>query len=156
MTINSSISRTSAPTVTGLSSTGGPVVPVTTGGQNILTVSGTGFVSGSSSTTPCGQLTCVSFVATTASLNLSIAATGVSVTSSTSLTVTIPSATTVTSLLRHRHHAERVKRSRLAGLDVYLYQPVLPTVTGIATFEAEVRLGPGPETHRLSLREPGS
>ena len=140
MTINSSISRTSAPTVTGLSSTGGPVVPVTTGGQNILTVSGTGFVSGSSSTTPCGQLTCVSFVATTASLNLSIAATGVSVTSSTSLTVTIPSATTVTS---YYVIVTTPNGSSAAGpqapscsppsFNEYCYQPVLPTVSGIAT-----------------------
>ena len=92
MTINSSISKTTAPTVTGLSSTGGhwgsayPVAP-----NNTLTLTGTGFVAGSTT-----QNT-VTFVSTTASLNLSIPATVTAAPSSTSLTITIPPTLTVTS-----------------------------------------------------------
>lgn len=122
MTINTSISHTRAPTVTGLSSSSGPVVPVATGGQNILTVTGTGFVSGS---------TTVNFVATSASLNLIIAGTGVSVTSSTSLTVTIPAATTVTSYYVIVTTANG--SSPPGPASTYTYHPVLPTVSGIAT-----------------------
>jgi hypothetical protein len=84
MTISSSLMGVSPPTVTSLSSTSGP-----TTGTGTLTVSGTGFVSGSTS---------VNFVGTTASqnLNLAVAAKSVTVISPTSLSVTIPAATTVT------------------------------------------------------------
>jgi hypothetical protein len=122
MTINSSISHTNAPTVTGLSSTNGPAVPVATGGQNILTVSGTGFVSGA---------TTVSFVGTSASLNLILAGTGVSVASPTSLSVTIPAATTV---VPYYVIVTTANGSSPPGpASTYTYNPVLPTVSGIAT-----------------------
>ena len=120
MTINSSVSHSAAPTVTGLSSTSGPAVPVA--GQNTLTVSGTGFVSGS---------TTVSFVSTSASLNLNLAATGVSVASPSSLTVTIPNATTVTSyyvVVTTLNGA-----SPTGAASVYTYHPVIPTISSVAT-----------------------
>lgn len=118
MTINSSVSRSAPPTVTGLSSTQGPVYPAN---GSTLTVTGTGFVSGS---------TTVNFVATTASLNLSFAGTSVSVASPTSLTMLIPAATTVTS---YYVIVSTPNGSSSAGSAAeYTYQPVVPTVSSIS------------------------
>jgi IPT/TIG domain len=118
MTINSSVSRSGPPTVTGLSSTQGPVYPAN---GSTLTVTGTGFVSGS---------TTVNFVASTASLNLSIPGSGVSVASPTSLTVVIPAATTVTS---YYVIVSTPSGSSSAGSGAeYTYQPVIPTVSSIS------------------------
>ena len=120
MTINSSISRTAAPTVSGLSSTTGSAYPLPP--SNTLTVTGTGFVNGS---------TTANFVATTPSFNLSIPATGISVTSPTSLTLTIPAATTVTSYFVIVTTPDGSSAASSAAQ--YTYQPVVPTVSGIAT-----------------------
>lgn len=121
MTINSSISRTGTPTVTGLSSAGGSANPLAP--TNTLTVTGTGFVS--------NNLTTVNFVATAPSFNLSIPATGISVTSPTSLTLTIPAASTVTSYFVIVTTPNGSSAASSAAQ--YTYQPVVPTVSGIAT-----------------------
>ena len=118
MTINSSISRTSAPTVTGLSSTSGPASPPN---GSTLTVTGTGFE----------RIDECEFRATAASLNLSLPGTGVTVSSPTSLTVTIPAATTVTS---YNVIVSTLNGSSAAGpASQYTYHPVVPVVTSIAT-----------------------
>ena len=121
MTLNSSTIGTVNPTVTGLSSTQGPV----TGGGS-LTVTGTGFQSNQTSTQ-----TTVTFVATNASSNIVLQAVGVTVSSPTSLTVTIPAATTVTS---YYVIVSTLNGSSAAGTQAqYTYQPVVPTVTSIVT-----------------------
>jgi len=120
MTISSSHSHSTVPTVSGLSSSNGPAVPVA--GQNVLTVTGSGFVSGSTTT--------VNFVSTSASLNLSLAGTDVSVTSSTSLNVTIPAATTVTAY--YVIVTTTSGSSPPSSASTYTYNPVIPTISGIA------------------------
>jgi hypothetical protein len=117
MTINQSTIGTVIPTVTSLSSTQGPVT-----GGGTLTVSGTGFVTGA---------TTVNFVAASTSTNIVLPGVGVTVSSPTSLTVTIPAATTVTS---YNVIVTTPSGSSAAGAqDQYTYQPVIPTVTSIAT-----------------------
>ena len=122
MTINSSTIGVANPTVTSLSSTQGPVT-----GGGTLTVTGTGFVAGS---------TTVNFIVTTVSTNNNVptlaginptVATG----STTSLSVTIPPTTTQTSFYVI---VSTPDGSSPAGSQAtYTYLPVIPTVTGITT-----------------------
>jgi hypothetical protein len=119
MTINSSTTATVNPAVTSLSATVGPL----TGGTS-LTVTGTGFVMGSG-------LTTVNFIATNLSANIVFAGVNVNVSSPTSLTVTTPPATTVTS---YYVIVSTTNGSSQAGpQSQFTYQPVVPTVTSIAT-----------------------
>ena len=117
MTINSSTIKTTSPIVTALSSAQGPVT-----GGTALTVTGTGFVNGS---------TTVNFVSTTASQNIVIPGVNVNVPAgqSTSLTVTSPAATTVTS---YYVVVTTPDGSSLAG-PTFTYQPVIPVVNSIVT-----------------------
>jgi len=125
MTINSSTIKTTNPTVTNLSVAQGPV----TGGTS-LTVTGTGFVSGTTSSG--APVTTVNFVPTPASPQ-TVVIPGVNVNvpagQSTSLTVTTPASTTVTS---YYVVVTTPDGSSLAG-PTFLYQPVDPVVTSIAT-----------------------
>ncbi len=119
MTINSSTIGIANPTVTSLSSTLGPA----TGGST-LTVAGTGFVAG---------YTTVNFFATSASNNIVLAGTDPTVAtgSTTSLSVTIPPTTTVTSFYVI---VSTPNGSSAAGSQAtYTYQSVLPTVSSITT-----------------------
>jgi IPT/TIG domain len=141
MTINSSISKTTAPTVTSLSSTSGPVYPVAP--NNTLTITGTEFESGSTTcslTNPapgCGDNE-VAFVATTPSLNISVPAT-VTAATSTSLTVTVPPTTTVTS---YYVIVTTPNGSSAAGAQAtYNFTSVTPTVSSIKTVSADSSLG---------------
>jgi hypothetical protein len=110
------------PTVTNLSSTQGPVT-----GATQLTVTGTGFVTGTNSSG--NALSSVSFVATNASSNIVLTASNVSVTSSTSLTLTTPVGTTATT---YYVIVATPYGTSQAGPE-FTYQPVVPTVTGATT-----------------------
>ena len=119
MTINSSTTGTVNPTVTSLSTTTGPL----TGGTP-LTVTGTGFVTGQG-------LTTVNFIATNLAANIVFAGVNVTVSSPTSLSVTTPPATTVTS---YYVIVSTTNGSSQAGPQAqFTYQPVVPTVTSVAT-----------------------
>ncbi len=121
MTINSSTTGTVNPAVTSLSPS--PAVGPLTGGT-ALTVTGTGFVMGSG-------LTTVNFIATNLSANIVFPGVNVTVSSPTSLTVTTPPATTVTS---YYVIVSTANGSSQAGPQAqFTYQPVVPTVSGIAT-----------------------
>jgi len=117
MTISSSLIKVTSPTVTNLSSTSGPAT-----GGGTLTLTGSGFVTGSTS---------VSLVSTTATQNLVLNGTNVAVSSSTSLTVTIPAATTVTSY--NVVVTTPNGSSASSAATQYTYNPVIPTVTGVTT-----------------------
>lgn len=115
MTINGSTFHLVTPTVTALSTAQGPVT-----GGTALTVTGTGFVSGSTS---------VNFVSTTASQNLIISGGSVTVNSATSLSLTTPPATTVTSY----YVIVTTPNGSSTGGPSFTYQPVVPSVTGVST-----------------------
>jgi hypothetical protein len=141
MTINSSISKTTAPTVSSLSSTSGPVYPVAP--NNTLTITGTEFESGSTTCSPinpapgCGD-NAVAFVATTPSLNISVPAT-VTAATATTLTVTVPPTTTVTS---YYVIVTTPNGSSAAGPQAtYNFTSVTPTVSSIKTVSADSSLG---------------
>lgn len=121
MTMNSSSSNTTNPTVTALSSTQGPLT-----GGGTLTVTGTGFVSNATATN-----TTVNFVSTNAAANIVLPGTGVNVTSPTSLTVAIPPAT----VLGGYYVVVSTPNGSSAAVNAsqYTYQNVIPTVTSIAT-----------------------
>ncbi len=123
MTINSSTINSNSPTITSLSTAQGPV----TGGTQ-LTVTGTGFVSGAGGTA-------VNFVAVGASANIVLPGVGLMVNSPTSLTVTTPATTTVSSssVIYHVIVTTSSGSSVAGAQDLFTYQPVVPTVTGIAT-----------------------
>ena len=132
MTINSSISKTTAPTVTGLSSpvtglpvTGGPAYPVAP--NNTLTLTGTGFVAGSTTQNS------VTFVAIPASVNVIIPATVTAAPSSTSLTITIPPTTTVTPSGFYVIVTTPNGSSSAGPANTYTYQNVIPTISNIVT-----------------------
>jgi hypothetical protein len=119
MTINSSTIGVANPTVTALSSTTGPVT-----GGGTLTLTGTGFVSGS---------TTVNFVATNATTNIVLAGVNPTVAagSTTSLSVTIPPTTTQTSFYVI---VSTPDGSSPAGTQTtYTYQSVIPTISSITT-----------------------
>jgi hypothetical protein len=119
MTINSSTTGTVNPAVTSLSATVGPLT-----GGTALTVNGTGFVMGSG-------LTTVNFIATNLSANIVFPGVNVTVSSPTSLSVTTPPATTVTS---YYVIVSTTNGSSQAGSQSqFTYQPVVPTVTSVAT-----------------------
>ena len=121
MTISSSTGANSnIPTVTSLSPALGPV----TGGTTV-TVSGTGFVSGT---------TTVNFVAVGASANIVLPGV-VTVNSPTSLTVTTPPTTTVSSSnVSYYVIVTTSYGSSVAGApSAFTYQPVVPTVTSLGT-----------------------
>ena len=137
MTINSTTSNTVNPTVTGLSSTQGPLT-----GSGTLTVTGTGFVSNATSVN-----TTVSFVSTTAASNYVLQGTSVDVASSTSLSVTIPPATA----LGDYYVIVSTPNGSSAALNPatqlpwdYDYQQVVPTVSSIATLATEGTTCPSP------------
>ena len=116
MTINSSTIGTVNPAVTSLSATVGPLT-----GGTALTVTGTGFVAGAT----------VNFIATNLSANIVFPGVNVTVSSPTSLSVTTPPATTVTS---YYVIVSTANGSSQAGpQSLFTYQPVVPTVSGIAT-----------------------
>ena len=116
MTVNSSTIGTLNPTVTSLSTNVGPL----TGGTTV-NLTGTGFVTGAT----------VNFIATNLSSNIVFPGVGVTVNSSTSLSVTTPPATTVTT---YYVIVSTTDGSSQAGLQAqFTYQPVIPTVTSITT-----------------------
>jgi hypothetical protein len=119
MTINSSSIMSNLPTVTGISTTTGPV---NTGAT--LTVSGTGFVA---------NATTVSFVSTSPSQNQVLAGIGPNVSSSTSLTVTAPPATTATSFYVEVTTPNGTSPVVPPQSPQFTYQPVIPQVTGISS-----------------------
>jgi hypothetical protein len=130
MTMNSSSSNTVNPTVTALSSTQGPLT-----GSGTLTVTGTGFVSNASSV-----YTTVSFVSTNAAANIVLQGTNVNVTSSTSLSVTIPPALALGAyyvLVSTPNGSSAAVNSSTGFTSEYTYQSVIPTVTSIATAGTE-------------------
>ncbi len=118
MTISSSLLAVGSPTVTLLSSRSGFVI-----GGGTLTVTGTGFVAGSTS---------VNFVGSAAAQNLVLNGTNVTVTSPTSLTVSIPPATT-TGAYNVLVTTPNGTSGAIAGVTVYTYNPDAPTVTGVTT-----------------------
>jgi len=116
MTVNSSTIGTLNPTVTSLSTNVGPL----TGGTTV-NVTGTGFVTGAT----------VNFIATNLSSNIVFPGVGITVNSSTSLSVTTPPATTVTT---YYVIVSTTYGSSQAGPQAqFTYQPVIPTVTAITT-----------------------
>ncbi len=120
MTINSSTIGIENPTVTSLSTTAGPPVGPLTGGT-VVNVTGTGFVTGAT----------VNFIATNLASNIVFAGVGVTVNSPTSLSVTTPPATTVTT---YYVIVSTPDGSSQAGPQAqFTYQPVIPTVTAVAT-----------------------
>ena len=116
MTINSSSTGPTDPTVTALSPASGPV----TGGTS-LTITGSGFVNGS---------TTVYFVDPVASDNLvtTVAPNNVTFNSATSISVTTPGVTTTSA-----HYYVVVSTPNGNSLDgpQFAYQPVVPTVSGV-------------------------
>jgi hypothetical protein len=144
MTINSSTSKTAAPVVSGLSTPStGPVYPAAP--NTSLTITGSGFVSGSlpcANVNPvpaCGENT-VAFVSTNtgAVLNISLPAT-VTAATATSLTVTIPASTVVTSY--YVVVTTPSGSSATGSQAVYTYTSMTPTVSSIATASADSALG---------------
>ena len=87
-----------------------------------MTVSGSGFIAGS---------TLVTFVSTTASQNLVLQGTGVNVTSSTSLNVTVPPSTTATSFYVEVTTPNGTSPTVPGVSPVFTYESVVPQVTGI-------------------------
>ena len=133
MTINSSTIGTVNPTVSLIQSPAeGPAEGPATGGT-VLTVTGTGFVPNSSGCSPAGTAcsTTVNFVHATASANIVIPAIGVTVNSDTSLSVTTPPATTVGSY--YVIVTTPVGSSLSGPTALFIYQPVIPTVTSVST-----------------------
>lgn len=123
MTINSSTSGVPNPTVTALSSTQGPATGVSTP----LMITGTGFVSGSTS---------VNFVATNASSNIVLSGIAPDVTSPTSLSVTVPPATTLGSyyvIVSTLNGSSAAVNQATQFTAAYSYQSVIPTISSIAT-----------------------
>ena len=119
-------------------------------GGTALTVTGTGFVMGSG-------LTTVNFIATNLSANIVFPGVNVTVSSPTSLTVTTPPATTVTS---YYVIVSTTNGSSQAGPQAqFTYQPVVPTVSGIATVSGgDTRLSGRRHVHhhqRHGVPEPG-
>jgi hypothetical protein len=131
MTINSATMPATSPTVSALSSSAGPV----TGGSS-LTVTGTGFVNGS---------TTVQFVATSASdPNLVLQATNVNVGSGTSLSVTIPASTTSTTFYVVVTTPEGMSSDGTPSTyqPIYTYQPLTaPTTTSMCLTSAATTAG---------------
>jgi hypothetical protein len=131
MTINSATMPATSPAVTGLSSTAGSV----TGGTG-LTVTGTGFVNGS---------TTVQFVATSpADPNLVLQGTNVNVASGTSLSLTIPASTTSTTFYVVVTTPEGMSSDGTPTTyqPIYTYQPLAtPTATAICLTSAATTAG---------------
>jgi hypothetical protein len=119
MTVNSSTAASNLPTVTALSVTSGPVNTSTP-----LTVTGTGFVSGA---------TLVNLVSTTASQNLILPGTSITVNSATSLSVTAPPATTATSYYVEVTTPYGTSTVQPGVSPTFTYQSVVPQVTGVSS-----------------------
>ena len=124
MTISSSLIGVSSPTVSGLFNPTGHTADTSgpTTGLGTLEVDGTGFVTGATS---------VNFVGTTASQNLVLNATSVNVTSSTTLTLTVPVATTVTTYNVVVTTPNGTSAS--SSSSQYTYNPVVPSITSVTT-----------------------
>jgi IPT/TIG domain len=119
MTISSSLRAIQAPTVSGLSSTSGPVT-----GTGSLTVTGTNFENTG---------TAVYFVLSSPSTsrNVVLTASGVTVNSTTSLTVPIPTATTTGTY--NVVVSGPNGTSATGAASQYIYTPVAPTVSNVTT-----------------------
>ena len=118
MTINSSTTPLNLPSVTAISVSSGPV-----NASTAITVTGTGFISGQ---------TQVTLVSTNASSNIVLQGTGENVTSSTSLTVTVPPATTATSFYVEATTPNGTSNVVPGTSPTFTYQSVIPQVTGLS------------------------
>ena len=119
MTVDSSTTPQNLPTVSALSVSAGPVNASTP-----LTVTGTGFIAGS---------TLVSFISTSASQNLILSGTSISVSSSTSLSVSAPPTTTATSYYVEVTTPNGTSTVVPGVSPTFTYQSVIPQVTGISS-----------------------
>jgi hypothetical protein len=136
MTISSSLIGVGSPSVSLIQTSSGPPQSGPATGGGTLTLTGTGFVAGPSgcgsspSAAPCS--TAVNFVDTNAAKNIVLSGANVTVASPTSLTVTIPPATTVTT---YNVVVTTPNGTSPTGgsATVYTYNPVTPTVTSATT-----------------------